>query len=207
MHGYITPHRPLAGGVCTLDIDRVFVSLRDLRRDCMSSSADRHWDSETDLLVIGAGAAGMTAALVGTLEGLRVVICEKSEMVGGTTATSAGSSGFPAAARAKRPACPNRSRRRRPISPACWATTRSTNGCWPVGLRTGGPDGFLERRTSVGFRHRRSILTTGICRARQSADARSARSHSTAGSSVPTSRACVRPSRIHGPRRHDDRQK
>lgn len=61
----------------------------------MPSSADCHWDSETDLLVIGAGAAGMTAALVGTLEGLRVVVCEKSEMVGGTTATSAGSVWIP----------------------------------------------------------------------------------------------------------------
>jgi succinate dehydrogenase/fumarate reductase flavoprotein subunit len=61
----------------------------------MPSSTDRQWDSETDLVVIGAGAAGMTAALVGTLEGLRVVLCEKSEMVGGTTATSAGSVWIP----------------------------------------------------------------------------------------------------------------
>ena len=33
------------------------------------------WDVETDLLVIGAGAAGMTAALVGALEGLKVILC------------------------------------------------------------------------------------------------------------------------------------
>ena len=31
----------------------------------------RRWDFETDLLVVGAGAAGMTAALVGALEGLQ----------------------------------------------------------------------------------------------------------------------------------------
>src|SRR5580700_4262657 len=61
----------------------------------MSLSDDRHWDDETDLLVIGAGAAGMTAALVGALEGLRVVVCEKSDMVGGTTATSAGTVWIP----------------------------------------------------------------------------------------------------------------
>ena len=61
----------------------------------MSLSDDRHWDGETDLLVIGAGAAGMTAALVGALEGLRVVLCEKSDMVGGTTATSAGTVWIP----------------------------------------------------------------------------------------------------------------
>src|SRR5882672_4268137 len=57
----------------------------------MSLPSDiRRWDFETDLLVIGAGAAGMTAALVGALEGLKTILCEKSDMVGGTTATSAG---------------------------------------------------------------------------------------------------------------------
>jgi hypothetical protein len=61
----------------------------------MPSSGDRNWDGETDLLIIGAGVAGMTAALVGTLEGLRVVVCEKSDMVGGTTATSAGTVWIP----------------------------------------------------------------------------------------------------------------
>ncbi len=56
---------------------------------------DRCWDVETDLLVVGAGAAGMTAALVAALEGLSVVLCEKSDMVGGTTATSAGTVWIP----------------------------------------------------------------------------------------------------------------
>ena len=56
---------------------------------------DRGFDLETDLLVIGAGAAGMTAALVGALEGLRVILCEKSDVVGGTTATSAGTVWIP----------------------------------------------------------------------------------------------------------------
>lgn len=61
----------------------------------MPLSGDRRWDSETDLLVIGAGAGGMTAALVGALEGLQVVLCEKSDVVGGTTATLAGSVWIP----------------------------------------------------------------------------------------------------------------
>src|SRR5581483_7875518 len=43
-----------------------------------------------DLLVAGAGAAGMTAALVAALQGLEVLLIEKSAQVGGTTATSAG---------------------------------------------------------------------------------------------------------------------
>jgi len=45
---------------------------------------------EVDVLVVGAGAAGMTAALVSSLEGLDVLLCEKSDRIGGTTATSAG---------------------------------------------------------------------------------------------------------------------
>jgi succinate dehydrogenase/fumarate reductase flavoprotein subunit len=52
-------------------------------------------DEEIDLLVIGAGAAGMTAALVGAIEGLRTVLCEKTSMVGGTTSTSAGTVWIP----------------------------------------------------------------------------------------------------------------
>jgi succinate dehydrogenase/fumarate reductase flavoprotein subunit len=45
---------------------------------------------EVDTLVVGAGAAGMTAALVSAIEGLDVLLCEKSSQVGGTSATSAG---------------------------------------------------------------------------------------------------------------------
>jgi succinate dehydrogenase/fumarate reductase flavoprotein subunit len=45
---------------------------------------------EVDVLVIGAGAAGMMAALVSAIEGLDVLLCEKSAQVGGTSATSAG---------------------------------------------------------------------------------------------------------------------
>jgi succinate dehydrogenase/fumarate reductase flavoprotein subunit len=73
----------------------------------MSLSNERHWDGETDLLVIGAGAAGMTAALVGTLEGLRVVLCEKSDVVGGTTATSAGTVWIPGSRQSDRAGVPD----------------------------------------------------------------------------------------------------
>ena len=47
------------------------------------------WDRETDVLVFGAGMGGMTAALVASLEGLDVLLCEKTDQVGGTTSTSA----------------------------------------------------------------------------------------------------------------------
>ena len=50
---------------------------------------------EVDLLVIGSGAAGMTAALTGSLEGLNVLLVEKRNVVGGTSALSAGSLWLP----------------------------------------------------------------------------------------------------------------
>ena len=54
-----------------------------------------------DVLVVGAGAGGMTAALVCALQGLNVVLCEKSDRVGGTTATSAGTIWVPGTQQAR----------------------------------------------------------------------------------------------------------
>lgn len=48
------------------------------------------WDFETDLLVVGSGGGGMTAALVGKLEGLDALVLEKTEYYGGSTALSGG---------------------------------------------------------------------------------------------------------------------
>jgi len=67
----------------------------------------RHWDLEVDLLVVGAGAAGMTAALVGALEGLKTVLCEKSDVVGGTTATSAGTVWIPGSRQSREAGVPD----------------------------------------------------------------------------------------------------
>lgn len=53
------------------------------------------WDQEVDLVVLGAGAAGMTTALVAKLEGLKPLILEKTNQVGGTAATSAGTIWIP----------------------------------------------------------------------------------------------------------------
>ena len=54
------------------------------------------WDREADLVVAGAGPAGMAAALAGAIEGLDVVVCEKAAQAGGTGATSAGTLWIPA---------------------------------------------------------------------------------------------------------------
>ena len=53
------------------------------------------WDDTYDLVVLGAGAGGMTAALVGTIEGMRTLLIERSAFVGGTTARSSGTVWIP----------------------------------------------------------------------------------------------------------------
>jgi 3-oxosteroid 1-dehydrogenase len=47
-------------------------------------------DPEFDLVVVGSGAAGMTAALTAAHRGLRAVVLEKTEYFGGSTARSGG---------------------------------------------------------------------------------------------------------------------
>ncbi|HEU5454065.1 MAG TPA: FAD-dependent oxidoreductase, partial [Nocardioides sp.] len=46
--------------------------------------------TEVDVVVVGAGGAGMTAALAAGLRGLETVVVEKSPWFGGSTARSGG---------------------------------------------------------------------------------------------------------------------
>ncbi|HVX21110.1 MAG TPA: FAD-dependent oxidoreductase [Acidimicrobiales bacterium] len=48
------------------------------------------WDDEADLVVLGSGAAGLSGALAGAVEGASVVLLEKTGYIGGTTALSGG---------------------------------------------------------------------------------------------------------------------
>jgi len=67
-------------------------------------SDDHAWDHEVDLLVLGSGAGGLGAAVVGTGEGLSVLVLEKTEWLGGTTAYSAGTCWVPGHRRQNDPA-------------------------------------------------------------------------------------------------------
>ncbi|QWG11942.1 FAD-dependent oxidoreductase [Bradyrhizobium sediminis] len=60
-----------------------------------------------DVIVIGAGAGGMTAAAVAAAEGLSVLLIEKTEFVGGTTAWSGGMIWIPDNALMKRAGLPD----------------------------------------------------------------------------------------------------
>ncbi|TKW79142.1 MAG: FAD-dependent oxidoreductase, partial [Bradyrhizobium icense] len=71
------------------------------------AGVDEESPEAVDLIVVGAGAAGMSAALVGTIEGLRVLLCEKTDQVGGTTATSAGTIWIPGSSQSVRAGVPD----------------------------------------------------------------------------------------------------
>lgn len=112
-----------------------------------------------DLLVVGAGCGGMTAALVAATEGLSVLVCEKSGQVGGTTATSAGTIWIPGSHQAARAglADPIENGRRYLEAEIAAANDGDAGGPRAAALRRAfletGPAmlDYLERHSAVGF--------------------------------------------------------
>ncbi|HTO46962.1 MAG TPA: FAD-binding protein [Burkholderiales bacterium] len=60
-----------------------------------SSAAAGSFDAEFDLVVLGSGASGMTAALVAAIEGARALVIESTSRIGGTSARSSGTLWIP----------------------------------------------------------------------------------------------------------------
>lgn len=58
--------------------------------DPVVNADEIEWDEATDIVIMGAGGAGLVAAIVALNAGSEVILIEKSDAVGGTTALSGG---------------------------------------------------------------------------------------------------------------------
>lgn len=59
-------------------------------RQSVASEPETEWDAEADVLIIGFGGAGATAAVTAAENGASVIILEKMDIVGGATSLNAG---------------------------------------------------------------------------------------------------------------------
>ncbi len=66
-----------------------------LKKNDDLASATKQWDEIYDIVILGAGVAGLTAALISTVEGKRTLLIEKSDQIGGTSAYSSGTAWIP----------------------------------------------------------------------------------------------------------------
>ena len=59
------------------------------------ATAVKRWDQEADVVVVGSGGAALTAAILAHDNGAKVLVIERSDKVGGTTACSGGAAWIP----------------------------------------------------------------------------------------------------------------
>ena len=92
----------------------------------MNAMDAMHWDHETDVVVAGSGAGGMTAALTAHEAGLDVLLVEKTDRIGGSTAISGGALWIPLNSQTEAAGHPDSFERSGATSNRRWARPRPT---------------------------------------------------------------------------------
>ncbi|RYF50638.1 MAG: FAD-dependent oxidoreductase, partial [Comamonadaceae bacterium] len=101
-----------------------------------------------DVLVVGAGAGGMTAAITARKRGLDVLVVEKSQWFGGTTALSGGVLWVPGTRHAQKPDSPDEVRRYMRREAGAFYDADMVDAFLEAGPKM---VEFLERETAVQF--------------------------------------------------------
>ena len=154
-------------------------------------------EQEVDLVIAGAGPAGMAAALIGAIEGLDVVLCEKSDQVGGTGATSAGTLWIPGNHQSKAAGFADSAEAAEKYLDGAHRRDGRRRVARGLSAHAGLRRSITSRPTATcNFCPAASTPTTAAtCRGQRSPAAPSCPSHSTDACSAKTSPACARRSR------------
>lgn len=79
-----------AAGLATLGVTGCAPQTSAAAQDAGPQSVPETWDREVDVIVVGSGGSGLSAAIEASGAGADTLVLEKGAMVGGTTALSAG---------------------------------------------------------------------------------------------------------------------
>jgi 3-oxosteroid 1-dehydrogenase len=79
----------LTGAGVAATVGAVGLPSSDAHAQASAHAHERTWDHQADVVVVGGGVAGLTAALIAAEEGDSVILVEKAPVLGGTTAKSA----------------------------------------------------------------------------------------------------------------------
>ena len=164
-------------------------------------------DSEFDVVVLGAGAAGLAAALFAALKVRKVLLVERTEYVGGTTAFSAGTTWIPNTQHASAIGADDSVEKAGPISRR---DRRQSCACGAApSVPAQRPGGGRDARGAYGRQVQAISAASGLRAAGKRGDGARPGVGAAAVRWPPARRQpCLHPAadtRVHHPRRHDGR--